>query len=289
MHYPAQLQSAEAHHRDSAAGQHQPSELRARGPIRVSSRSGSCRSRTPGSRPTPRQNPSQFPAGTTGIFIPIGQWRPYFVGGNPFFGGDNPAYQTRDQDQFRVSAGLSGAFSNAVTWDANASYGRNRCSLLGFDFTGVEIELALRGLGGEGCNWQTGTPGVGGCEWLNPMSNAIAGAPRYGVPVNPGYDASVAHTEGDGGLADARADAAPDGRGPRGELRAERNAAASMNWPAVKLAGRPVSSSGRSDSRKTIPNMPIARRFPASTPRWTFRSPTPASRRRTRRWGSRWR
>ncbi len=140
------------------------------------------------------ENPSQFPAGTTGIFIPIGQWRPYFVGGNPFFGGDNPAYQTRDQDQFRVSAGLSGAFSNEITWDATASYGRNRATLKGFDFTGVEIQLALRGLGGEGCNWQTGTPGVGGCQWLNPMSNAIAGAPRYGVPVNPGYDPSVAHT-----------------------------------------------------------------------------------------------
>jgi hypothetical protein len=56
-------------------------------------------------------NPAQFPAGTTGIFIPIGQWRPYLVGGNPFFGADpaNSAYQTRDQEQFRLSAGLTGS------------------------------------------------------------------------------------------------------------------------------------------------------------------------------------
>jgi iron complex outermembrane recepter protein len=140
-------------------------------------------------------NPSQFPAGTTGIFIPVGQWRPYFVGGNPFFGDDNPAYQTRDQDQFRISFGLSGDYDNGIGWDANLTYGQNFHELLGFDFTGVEIQLALRGLGGAGCNWQTGTPGQGGCQWLNPMSNAIPGAPRYGVPVNPGYDPAVGHTD----------------------------------------------------------------------------------------------
>jgi len=140
-------------------------------------------------------NPSQFPAGTTGIFIPVGQWRPYFVGGNPFFGDDNPAYQTRDQDMFRVSFGLSGEYDNGIAWSTDISYGQNKHELIGFDSTGVEIQLALRGLGGSGCNWQTGTPGVGGCQWLNPMSNAIPGAPRYGVPVNPGYDPSVGHTK----------------------------------------------------------------------------------------------
>lgn len=140
-------------------------------------------------------NPAQFPAGTTGVFIPVGQWRPYFVGGNPFFGGDNPAYQTRDQDQFRVAVSLSGEFESGMSWDASASYGKNSHTLLGFDFTGVEIQLALRGLGGPGCDWQNGTPGQRGCLWLNPMSNAIAGAPRYGVPVNPGYDPAVANSK----------------------------------------------------------------------------------------------
>lgn len=140
-------------------------------------------------------NPSQFPAGTTGIFIPLGQWRPYFVGGNPFFGGDNPAYQTRDQDQFRIAAGLSGDFQEGLSWNATASYSKNSHTLLGFDFTGVEIQLALRGLGGPNCNWQANTPGVNGCLWLNPMSNAITGAPRFGVPVNPGYNPAVGHTE----------------------------------------------------------------------------------------------
>ena len=139
-------------------------------------------------------NPSQFPDATTGIFIPVGQWRPYFVGGNPFFGGDEPAFQTRDQDQFRLSFGLAGSFDNSINWDLNATYGQNQHELVGYDFTGVEIQLALRGLGGPNCDWQNGVPGQGGCQWLNPMSNSIPGAPRYGVPVNPGFDPAVAHT-----------------------------------------------------------------------------------------------
>lgn len=141
-------------------------------------------------------NPSQFPAGTTGIFIPIGQWRPYLVGGNPFFGSDPlaSAYQRRDQTQFRVSAGLTGSFGETTHWNADITYGRNKHDLLGWDSTGVQIELALRGLGGPNCAWQTATPGSPGCLWLNPMSNAIKSAPINGVASNPGYVAAVANT-----------------------------------------------------------------------------------------------
>ncbi|MDO9222079.1 MAG: TonB-dependent receptor [Caulobacter sp.] len=141
-------------------------------------------------------NPAQFPAGSTGIFIPIGQWRPYLVGGNPFFGSDpaNSAYQTRDQEQFRVSAGLTGAIGDSLHWNADITFGRNEHELKGFDSSGVMIELALRGLGGPACNWQTAAPGSPGCLWLNPMSNAIASAPINGVASNPGYNAAVANS-----------------------------------------------------------------------------------------------
>jgi iron complex outermembrane receptor protein len=141
-------------------------------------------------------NPAQFPAGTTGIFIPIGRWRPFFVGGNPFFGGNSDsAYQTRDQVQYRVSAALAGSFSDKVDWSADLSHGRNEFELKGWDSTGVEIQLALRGLGGPNCNWQTAAPGSTGCLWLNPMSNAISGAPINGVATNPGYNAAVANSK----------------------------------------------------------------------------------------------
>ena len=140
-------------------------------------------------------NPGQFPAGSTGIFIPIGQWRPYLLGGNPFFGGPaTPAYQTRDQTQFRLSAGLTGTIGDSVNWYADLTYGRNEHELKGWDSSGVQIELALRGLGGPGCNWQTAAPGSPGCQWLNPMSNAIQSAPINGVMSNPGYNPAVANT-----------------------------------------------------------------------------------------------
>lgn len=142
-------------------------------------------------------NPSQFPAGTTGIFLPIGQWRPWLLGGNPYFGqvgADGSAFQRRDQEQYRLSASLSGTYANSITWNADLSWGQNRHYLLGFDSTGVQIQLALRGLGGPNCQWQTATPGSAGCLWLNPLSNAIPGAPINGVATNPGYQAAFANT-----------------------------------------------------------------------------------------------
>ncbi len=141
-------------------------------------------------------NPSQFPAGSTGIFIPIGRWRPYFVGGNPFYGDSSTsAYQTRDQEQYRVSAALNGEFGEGLNWSADLTYGRNEYELQGWDSSGVMIELALRGLGGPNCRWQTAAPGSTGCLWLNPTSTAIQGAPINGVATNPGFVASVANTK----------------------------------------------------------------------------------------------
>lgn len=141
-------------------------------------------------------NPSQFPAGTTGIFIPVGAWRPYLVGGNPFFGdGLTPAYQTRDQDEYRISAGLKGKTGSDLNWNVDFTYGRNDHDLLGFDFAGSMIELALRGLGGPNCQWQTAAPGSPGCLWLNPMSNSVPNALINGVTSYSGYNPAVANTK----------------------------------------------------------------------------------------------
>ncbi len=141
-------------------------------------------------------NPSQFPAGTTGVFIPIGQWRPYLVGGNPFFGdASTPGYQGREQDEFRLSGALKGTLGETTNWSFDVTYGRNKHYLYGWDSSGVMIELALRGLGGPNCKWQTAAPGSTGCLWLNPMSNAIQSAPINGVLSNPGYNPAVANTK----------------------------------------------------------------------------------------------
>ncbi|MEO8114592.1 MAG: TonB-dependent receptor, partial [Phenylobacterium sp.] len=142
-------------------------------------------------------NPAQCPAGTAGAIIQVGQWRPFFLGGNPLFDGAG-SYFRRRREQIRVSAGLSGGlgelgFLGAVNWDANLTWSVYHSDRAGFDSVTGRLELALRGLGGPGCNPATGTPGAGSCFYLNPFSNAIAGNPNLGL-TNPGFNSAVANT-----------------------------------------------------------------------------------------------
>lgn len=180
-------------------------------------------------------NPSQFPAGTTGIFIPVGQWRPYLLGGNPFFGDAlTPAYQTRDQDEYRFSASLKGKLGAETNWLVDFTYGRNDHDLLGWDSAGSMIELALRGLGGPNCQWQTAAPGSAGCLWLNPMSNALSGAPINGVLSYSGYNSAVANTKE---LADWLM--LPQRRHLTGQI-AEANAGLDGTFRAIDLGAGPL-------------------------------------------------
>lgn len=145
-------------------------------------------------------NPTQCPAGSTGGVIQIGQWRPFFSGGNPLFGGQ-ASYFRREREEYRVAGGASGVTKElgvlgAVNWDANVTFSEDRGHRVAYDVVTGRLELALRGLGGAGCNYATGTPGVGACHYFNPFSNAIAGNPLLGL-ANPGYNAAVANTDMD--------------------------------------------------------------------------------------------
>jgi iron complex outermembrane receptor protein len=142
-------------------------------------------------------NPAQCPGGTTGGVIQIGQWRPFFAGGNPLF-GDKASFFRRERTQYRLAGGLTGVtpefgFLGAINWDANLSFSEDSGERLAYDVITGRLELALRGLGGEGCNYTTGAPGVGGCQYFNPFSNALAGNPLLGL-ANPGYNAALANT-----------------------------------------------------------------------------------------------
>jgi iron complex outermembrane receptor protein len=142
-------------------------------------------------------NPSQCAPGTTGAVFQIGQWRPFFLGGNPLFNGEGSRFR-RERTQFRVAGGLRGVtddlgFLGAMSWDANISYGEDSGERMAYDVVTGRLELALRGLGGPNCNYATGTPGVGDCSYFNPFSNALAGNPQTGQ-ANPGYNAAVANT-----------------------------------------------------------------------------------------------
>jgi iron complex outermembrane receptor protein len=147
----------------------------------------------PGFAAYQQAHPEQLPAGLGGAFITVGNWRPYLAGGNPLF-DNGESYGIRKHEQWRGSLDLKGDMPYGIGWDANLTYGRYKYYSAGFDTLTDRLELALRGLGGPNCNFQTGTPGVGPCQYYNPFSNSIAGAPRNGDVKNPGFIPSLANT-----------------------------------------------------------------------------------------------
>lgn len=138
------------------------------------------------------QNPSQIPAAATGAYIPGVLYRPLAMGGNPLF-GDGSSTGSRKFEAYRVSGGISGKFGPDIGYDFTATYMREDLTRIGYDTLVSRFQLALRGLGGAGCNPTTGTPGVGGCMWFNPFSNAIQSNYITGQ-TNPNYSASVANS-----------------------------------------------------------------------------------------------
>lgn len=143
-------------------------------------------------------NPTQCPAGTTGVVAQVGQWRAFLAGGNPLF--DNEAsIQTRERTNIRLAAGFEGSFGDFgwlqdMGWKADLGWSSYETDRSGFDVITGRMQLALRGLGGANCNRITGTPGQGGCGYFNPFSNAIATAPNLGL-TNPGFVPAVANTD----------------------------------------------------------------------------------------------
>ncbi|HEY0649000.1 TonB-dependent receptor plug domain-containing protein [Phenylobacterium sp.] len=143
-------------------------------------------------------NPSVFPAGTDGVLLELGTWRPFLAGGTPL-NGYGPAQVHFNREQVRVSGELQGKLpdnfvGHDIEWTFGVTYGKYVSLIETQDAVNVRLGLALRGLGGQGCDYRTGVPGVGPCKWLNPFSNAVPGAPRNGL-TNPGYNPAVANND----------------------------------------------------------------------------------------------
>lgn len=138
-------------------------------------------------------NPGQFatPLPVQGAYFPGSLFRPLGLGGNPMF-GDQSSRGTRLYEAYRISGGLKGEIFGGIRYDAAATYMVDNLVREGYDTVVSRFQLALRGLGGAGCNPTTGTPGVGACQWWNPFSNAIASNALTGQ-TNPGYNAAVAN------------------------------------------------------------------------------------------------
>ena len=207
------------------------------------------------------QNPTQIPAFATGAYIPGVLYRPIAEGGNPLFGVGS-SVGSRKFKAWRISGGLNGTFDNGWGWDVSSTYMEENLVRTGYDTLVSRFQLALRGLGGPGCNPATGTPGVGGCQYFNPFSNAVQSNYITGQ-TNPNFSAAVAN---DPALI----------RWFFPQLRTMRRP--SSGWstpcstarPAINLSGGPVpgrsaASIARAGTRRATTRSPTSRSRPAST------------------------
>ncbi|WP_188445349.1 TonB-dependent receptor domain-containing protein [Sphingomonas psychrolutea] len=143
------------------------------------------------------QNPTAIPATSIGVLFPTLLYRPFLAGGNPLFASDpndpGASVGSRKSESERFTAQLSGKLTGALDFNINATYHHYYRYIDGFDSFGDRVQLALRGLGGPNCNITANTPGLNGCQYLNPFGNAIQSNLATGA-ANPNYVASVANT-----------------------------------------------------------------------------------------------
>lgn len=137
-------------------------------------------------------------AAANGVITSQTLWRPEGWGGNPLFPDAGGAdLQRREAEALRVAGEFSGelpdfGFLTGINWTAGMTWQRNKGHEETPDISVRRLELALRGLGGPGCDPATGTPGVGPCLWFNPFANGYPSSPGTGL-ANPFFVAGTAN------------------------------------------------------------------------------------------------
>lgn len=92
-------------------------------------------------------------------------------------GGDvSPQLTTRDT--LRLSASFEGTLKDDWAYDVAVTHGVSNATVRTEDTITNNFSLALRGLGGAGCDAATGTPGVGPCEYYNPFATSFSVLPN---------------------------------------------------------------------------------------------------------------
>jgi iron complex outermembrane receptor protein len=104
--------------------------------------------------------------------------RPFLLGGNPMF-NNGASRGSRNFEAYRFSGELKGTWDNGMGWNVSATYGQERGIRTGYDTIVSFYQLALRGLGGANCNGIVAGNAGSTCEYFNPFSSAIRGAPDY--------------------------------------------------------------------------------------------------------------
>ncbi|WP_242140445.1 TonB-dependent receptor [Sphingomonas sp. TREG-RG-20F-R18-01] len=148
----------------------------------------------PGYQAYLQQNPGTVPASAAGVVFPLLRFRPFFSGGNPLFPDDfGSSDGKRQSESIRFTAAIKGKLTDDINLDTSFTYHDYIRDVRGVDEFGDRVQLALRGLGGSGCNVAANTPGQNGCIYLNPFGNASPSNPGLGV-ANSTYVPGVANS-----------------------------------------------------------------------------------------------
>ena len=98
----------------------------------------------------------------------------------------------------RISLGLDGETDIGIGFDVSLSWSERVRTLGGSDMFIERMAFALDGLGGANCDrdaaFANGTAGQNGCEFYNPLSNAIERSAVNGA-INPQFNPAVANSD----------------------------------------------------------------------------------------------
>ena len=82
-----------------------------------------------------------------------------------------------ESDTFRFNTSLQGELDDGF-WEVSYTNATNDFLFSVEDVIRTEFSLALNGLGGQGCDPITGTPGQGNCEYFNPFASSFTTLPN---------------------------------------------------------------------------------------------------------------
>lgn len=122
-----------------------------------------------------------------GAYITLNQWRPFLSTGNPAHDYEDQTYNF-ERENARFSTELSTEFGG-ISFSTSLSYGMTQVERNEVDIATGRLQLALRGLGGAGCNGIVAGQAGSTCQWFNPFANSIR-TDVNGNP-NPYYNAAA--------------------------------------------------------------------------------------------------
>lgn len=96
--------------------------------------------------------------------------------------GGTPAETVHDSNTRRFAGSLTGSLGREWIWEIAAQMSENDFYVAGTDVLADRFDLAITGLGGAGCDPNTGTPGVGPCLYFNPFGSSLTGTGTRNTP-----------------------------------------------------------------------------------------------------------